>query len=275
MIGYYRLTDKQIKELPKNAQNIEENIYNVCYPLIIGEELPKDLYYLYETLEIPIIKYEELQNVDLSTYKKHDKKLAAFSSYLKLNQEIELLEEGKIGHTLRVGRYALELCKLLNLDKEETKEIYLGAIFHDIGKTNIPKKILSKPGKLTEKEFEIIKTHCEKGVEILDDFFNKNILDMILNHHERCDKSGYPNKIEPNLGAKIIGIADSYDAMTSNRVYKKNKSLKAAQEELVRCSLDKVHGGIGKLYDETMVRKFVSYHGYNLLAKKYNKYKTK
>lgn len=268
MIGYYKLNDDQINKLPKNAKNIEDNIYELCYPLIIGEELPKDIYYLYNILEIPVFEYEDFKDIK---YKEENEKLKAFSDYLKLNTEIELLEEGKIGHTLRVGRYAIELCKLLNLTKEETKEIYIGAIFHDIGKTNIPKRILSKPGRLTEKEFEIIKTHCEKGVEILDDFFNESILDMILSHHERCDKSGYPRGIEPSLGAKIIGIADSYDAMTSARVYKKNKSLKAAQEELVRCSLDKKNGGIGKLYDENMVRLFVGYHGYKILGTKYNK----
>jgi len=271
MLGYYKLEENQLKKLPKNIKNIEENIYEVCYPLIIGEELPKDIYYLYNTLEIPVYKYKDFSDIDISTYEKQANYFEAFSEYLKLNTEIELLEEGKVGHTLRVGRYSLELCKLLDIDKNITKEIYIAALFHDVGKINIPKKILSKPGRLTEKEFEIIKTHSEKGVEILDDFFNNHILEMIQSHHERCDGSGYPKGIEPSLGAKIIGIADSYDAMTSKRVYKKNKSLKAAQEELVRCSLDKQSGGIGKLYDEKMVRSFVSYHGYKILGTKYNK----
>lgn len=271
MIGYYRLTDEEIKELPSGSKNIETDIYNLACPLIIGDDLPKDLYLLYTTLEIPILKFEDLSNYNDSEYKNLKKYIREFTGYLKLNTEIEHLEEGEVGHTLRVGRYALELCKLLNLSKEETKNIYLGALFHDIGKTRIPNKILSKPGKLNDKEFETMKKHSIYGVEIMSDFLNDEVLEMILTHHERCDKSGYPKGIIPNTGAKIIGIADSYDAMISNRVYKKNKSLKAAQEELVRCSLDKKSGGAGKLYDEDMVRKFVTFHGYKTLASKYNR----
>ena len=276
MVGYYRIEDEQIKRLPKNSKNIENNIYEICCPLIIGEELPKDLQLLYNTLEIPVVHYEELENYEKDKNTKLEKYIEEFKEYLKLNIEIELLEEGEIGHALRVGRYALELCKLLSLKKEETKDIYIAALFHDVGKTRIPSKILSKPSKLKPQEFEIIKKHSEYGVEIMEDFFPKNILETILTHHERCDKSGYPKGIIPNQSAKIVGIADSYDAMISNRIYKKNKSLKSAQEELVRCTLDSKNGGKGKLYDEQMVRLFVNFHGYNTLAKKYNKwYKNK
>lgn len=271
MIGYYRLEENEINELPSGSKDIEKNIYDLAYPLVIDDELPKDIHLLYTTLEIPILKFEEINNYNEKEHKKEISYIRELTGYLKLNTEIEHLEEGELGHTLRVGRYALELCKLLNINKEESKEIYLGALFHDIGKTRIPNKILSKPGKLNEKEFEIMKKHSEYGVEILEDFLNENILEIVLSHHERCDKSGYPKGIIPNTGSKIIGIADSYDAMISNRVYKKNKSLKAAQEELVRCSLDIQKGGKGKLYDEDMVRKFVSFHGYNTLAKKYNR----
>lgn len=271
MIGYYRLTDEEIKELPSGSINIENDIYNLACPLIIGDNLPKDLHLLYTTLEIPILTFEELNNYNDNEYKELKKYIREFTGYLKLNTEIEHLEEGELGHTLRVGRYALELCKLLNIDKEETKDIYLAALFHDIGKTRIPNKILSKPGSLNEKEFTTMKKHSEYGVEIMSDFLNNKVLQMILTHHERCDKSGYPNGIIPETGAKIIGIADSYDAMISNRVYKKNKSLKSAQEELVRCSLNIKNGGKGELYDETMVRKFVTFHGYNTLSSKYNR----
>lgn len=271
MIGYYRLTDEEIKELPSGSRNIENDIYNLVYPLIIGDELPKDLYLLYTTLEIPIIKFKDINTYNNDDNKEQKKYIKEFSEYLKLNTEIENLEEGEIGHTLRVGRYALEICKLRNLNKEKTKDIYIAALFHDVGKTRIPNKILSKPKKLNKKEFEIIKEHSKYGVEIMSDFLNENILEMIMSHHERCDKSGYPKGIIPNEGSKIIGIADSYDAMVSNRVYRKNKSLKAAQEELIRCSLEIVNGGKGKLYDEEIVRQFVLFHGYNTLIKKHTR----
>lgn len=271
MLGYYKLDESQINKLPSNSINIEENIYEICCPLIIGDDLPKDLYYLYETLEVPIIKFEDFKNFDNSKYKELIHYLREFSQYLSLNIEIEMLEEGSLGHLLRVGKYTKELCDLLNIPKNEAKDIYIAGLFHDVGKTGIPKKILSKPDKLTPKEFEIMKNHSLYGVEILKDFLNENTLEIILSHHERCDKSGYPKGIIPSLGAKIIGIADSYDAMLSNRVYKKNKTLAGAQEELIRCSLDIKNGGKGRLYDEDMVRKFVSYHGYKILKNNYNK----
>lgn len=271
MLGYYSLDEERIKELPECSINIEDNIYTLCCPLIIGDYLPKDLEYLYDILEIPVISIDEFSSYDESKYKSLTKKIKELSGYLKLNTEIELLEEEKVGHTLRVGRYAAELCKLLNLSKEETKKIYIASILHDVGKIEIPKKIISKPGRLTPKEFEIMKTHSENARHILDDFLDEETLEIILEHHERCDKSGYPKGIIPNLGAKILGIADSYDAMLSTRVYRKQKTLKATLEELVRCSLDKKDGGKGKLYDEELVRKFVSFHGYKLLSTKYNK----
>ena len=271
MVGYYRLDEEQIKELPSNSINIEENIYEICCPLIIGDDLPKDLYYLYNTLEVPIIEYKDYKNYDSSLYKELEHYLKEFSQYLKLNIEIELLEEGKLGHLLRVGKYAKELCNILKIPKDEAKDIYIAGLFHDVGKTQIPKKILSKPAKLTPKEFEIMKAHSLQGVEILKDFLNENTLNIIASHHERCDKSGYPKGIVPGLGAKIIAIADSYDAMLSNRVYKKNKTLKSAQEELVRCTIDISNGGKGILYDEKMVRAFVKYHGYGILKTNYNK----
>lgn len=271
MLGYYKLDEERIKSLPSGSINIEDDIYNICCPLVIGEPLSKDLECLYLTLEIPIINIDDFNNYDDSKYTSLKRKIKELSGYLKLNTEIELLEEEKIGHTLRVGRYAKELCELLNLSKEETKKIYIASILHDVGKIEVPKRIISKPGKLTEKEFEIMKTHSENARHILDDFLDEETLEIIIEHHERCDKSGYPKGIVPNLGAKILGIADSYDAMLSSRVYKKQKTLKAALEELVRCSIDVKNGGIGQLYDEELVRKFVSFHGYKLLSTKYNK----
>lgn len=271
MLGYYKVDEERIKKLPENCINIEDNIYNLCCPLIIGEPLTKDLEHLYNILEIPVINIEDFEYYDESQYASLGKKVKSLSEYLKLNKEIETLEEGSLGHTLRVGRHAYELCKLIGLPKEDIKKIYIASILHDVGKIEVPKKIISKPGKLTDKEFEIMKTHSENARHILDDFLDDETLEIIIEHHERCDKSGYPKGIVPNLGAKILGIADSYDAMLSTRVYKKQKTLKATLEELVRCSLDVKDGGKGKLYDEELVRKFVSFHGYKLLSTKYNK----
>ncbi len=269
MIGYFNLSEEELNALPKDIKNIEDNLYDLAYPLITNDVLPHDLRYLYETLNIPIIKPNELENFKID--EKFNKKIKGFSEYLQLNIEIEMLEEGKIGHTLRVARHAHELCTLACLDKKMTKKVYIAALFHDLGKIEVPKRITSKPGRLTEKEFEIMKTHCEHGYEILQGYLDEEILDMILSHHERMNKSGYPKGIVPSLGARIIGIADSYDAMLSNRVYKKNKSLKGTLEELVNCTIEVKEGGKGILYDKELVRKFVAFHGYDILKQKFIK----
>lgn len=269
MTGYFNLSEEELQKLPKEIKNIEDNLYDLAYPLITNMELPHDIKYLYETLNIPIIKPEDYK--DFEKDEKFSQKIKGFSEYLQLNIEIEMLEEGKIGHTLRVARYAHELCNLEQIDPKETKKIYIAALFHDVGKIEIPKKITSKPGKLTDKEFEIMKKHCEHGYEILLGYLDEETLEMILSHHERVNKSGYPRGIVPSMGAKIIGIADSYDAMLSQRVYKKNKSLKATLEELVNCTIETKDGGKGILYDETLVKKFVKFHGYDILKQKFLK----
>ena len=153
MLGYYKVDEERIKKLPENCINIEDNIYNLCCPLIIGEPLTKDLEHLYYILEIPVINIEDFEYYDESKYASLGKKVKSLSEYLKLNKEIETLEEGSLGHTLRVGRHAYELCKLIGLSKEDIKKIYIASILHDIGKIEVPKKIISKPGKLTDKEF--------------------------------------------------------------------------------------------------------------------------
>lgn len=263
MIGYYKLDEELIKKLPKNSKDIEDNIYDLAYPLITNDKLPKDLEYLYETLEIPVIKFEEYDKFKVD--EKFCEKIKVFSKYLQLNIQIEMLEEGVVGHTLRVGRFVLELCNLKGLDKKTSKKIYIAGLFHDIGKIKIPKKIISKPASLNDKEYNIMKKHTLYAYEILKNYLDEETLEMITSHHERCDKSGYPKGIIPSIGAKIIGIADSYDAMLSKRVYNKNKSLKSTLEELLTCTIPKEEGGKGVLYDKDLVKKFIDYHGYNLL----------
>lgn len=259
MLGYYGLDEDIIKQLPDGSKNIEENIYELCCPLIVKDKasMPTDLLYLYETLEIPIIYYEELKTFDCDQYNELCEYLKEFSKYLKLNIDIENLEEGELGHLLRVGRNAKDLCVRLGLSKEETKNIYIASLFHDIGKYKVPACIVGKKGKLSEKEFEIIKKHCEYSYDILKDFLPLSTLNVVRSHHERCDGSGYPDGIIPSLGAKIIGIVDSFDAMTSKRVYQKQKSIKEALNELLLCGKSTEEGGKGKLFDGEIVSKFI------------------
>lgn len=140
------------------------------------------------------------------------------------------------GHSNRVSEYAMEIAKGLNLSTDECKKIYYIALMHDCGKIGIPDNILTKPGKLTKEEYDIIKTHTTIGYDILKNFNSiEGIRDGVLYHHERYDEKGYPEGIKGEqipLIARIICVADSFDAMTSNRCYRKALSKDEVINEL-------------------------------------------
>lgn len=259
MVGYYKVGKNAIDKLGMEVYNIEDNIYHLCCPLIVQSKklLAKELVDLYEALEIPIILYEDIKTFDFSICQKRLDYLNQFSKFLELNIGIELEEEKELGHLLRVGRYAKELASSLKLEKKEIHNIYIAALFHDIGKHLIPRKIIGKAGKLTNQEFEVIKTHCTLARDILGGFLEDDVLLMIESHHERLYGTGYPNGIIPSVGAQIIGIADSYDAMTAKRVYHNPEREEEAYQELQRCAKSKEEGGKGILYSPSLVEKFI------------------
>ncbi|MBQ7077977.1 MAG: HD-GYP domain-containing protein [Lachnospiraceae bacterium] len=137
---------------------------------------------------------------------------------------IRTIEDSIYAHSLNVAYIARVLGKWCKFDKEEIDDLTIAGLFHDIGKTLIPKTILDKPGKLTSQEYEIVKMHSQMGYDLLrGSGLNARILNAILNHHERCDGSGYPNKKgddELDEFTMVIAIADVYDAMTSARSYR-------------------------------------------------------
>lgn len=140
------------------------------------------------------------------------------------------------GHSIRVAQYSREIAKKLGLSEKEQERIYYLAMLHDIGKIGIPDSILTKPGKLTDEERAIIQTHPAIGGEILKDF---TALDGIAEgakyHHERYDGNGYGEGITGEdipLVARIIGVADTYDAMSSDRCYRKALSRETILKEL-------------------------------------------
>jgi putative nucleotidyltransferase with HDIG domain len=129
-------------------------------------------------------------------------------------------------HSVAVCALMVALAKQLKLDEQETRSCGLAGLFHDLGKALMPIEILNKPGKLTEDEFTIIKTHPRMGYELLcDNHFSDLIaLDVVLHHHEKTDGSGYPDYLNDDqitLYAKMGAVCDVYDAITSDRPYKK------------------------------------------------------
>jgi len=158
------------------------------------------------------------------------------------------------GHSLRVTLYSLALAKALNLNDELLEEIETTGLLHDIGKIAIPEKILLKPGKLTDEEYEIIKTHPELGTKLVGGIDKlKLISNWLKHHHERYDGKGYPEGLAGEdipILSRIIAIADTYDAMTSSRAYRSALLHQDAIDEIKRCS--------GTQFDSELVKLFVS-----------------
>jgi PAS domain S-box-containing protein len=153
------------------------------------------------------------------------------------------------GHQRRVARLALAIAKEMGLSREECRGIYMTGLIHDIGKISVPAEILSKPSRLTDVEFGMLKAHPQVGYDILKEVdFLWPLADMVLQHHERLDGSGYPQGLKNGeilLGARILGVADVVEAMASHRPYRPALGIDAALEEISR--------GKGTLYDPQVV----------------------
>ncbi len=151
-------------------------------------------------------------------------------------------------HSNRVQDYSVKIASKLGLSGEINFTIALASLFHDVGKCFIPDEILNKPAKLSDEEFNYIKKHSTYSSELLKGKFVDDISKIVEAHHERLDGSGYPNGLmgsEIRIESKIIAVADSYDAMTSDRAYRNAMTPKKAMDELKYC--------IGKFYDENIV----------------------
>jgi GAF domain-containing protein len=146
------------------------------------------------------------------------------SSIRALVNAVEAKDEYTRGHTERVTEYSVMIARKMGFTGEEIQRIELSALLHDVGKIGIPDKILLKPGKLTDEEFEVVKEHPSRGVKMLRPIKQlRMVLNGIKHHHEKLDGSGYPDGLIGNgipLVARIITVGDAYDAMTTNRPYR-------------------------------------------------------
>lgn len=166
------------------------------------------------------------------------------------------------GHQERVSELAAAIGTQMGLDERRVEGLRFGALIHDIGKVYIPAEILNRPGRLTPPEFELIKTHAQVGYEMVRDIdFPWPIRQIILQHHERLDGSGYPHGLagdEICLEARIVAIADTVDAMTAHRPYRPALGLDAALAEIER--------GAGRVYDPRAAAACLSICGDRLLS---------
>ncbi len=167
---------------------------------------------------------------------------------------LDLRDNETAGHSRRVTSYCMEMAGLLNCSDAELRVIQRGAYLHDIGKIGIPDSILLKPGKLTETERAVMETHVRIGYELVCRItFLAPAAEIILTHQERFDGTGYPQGLvgeEIPLGARIFSVADTFDAMTSDRPYRRALSYATARAEIIRES--------GRQFDPRVVQAFLS-----------------
>jgi putative nucleotidyltransferase with HDIG domain len=166
-----------------------------------------------------------------------------------LSKIIETRDPYTSGHEDQVARIACKIAKEMKLSEEQIAAIRVAATLHDIGKISVPSEILTKPGRLSDLEREIIKTHCKVARDIIINIeFPYPVAEIIFQHHERMDGSGYPRGLKGDkiaIEARIIGTADVIDAMASYRPYRPALGVDAAIEEIIKFR--------GIIYDSTVV----------------------
>lgn len=244
---------KQITDLINNISR-EKSEKQMAVDINLGKSV-------YEFSIKPIKKegYINVYGRDITERKKTQKNLE--KSYINLQKTlndiidtlasiVETKDPYTSGHQKRVAALAVFIAKELGLDKDKIEAIHTAAMIHDIGKINIPASILVRPGKISDIEYDMIKTHPQLGYDMIKRIeFTWPIAKIILQHHEKLDGSGYPNGLKDKdilLEAKILAVADIVEAMSSHRPYRPALGIKQALKEIKK--------GKGKLYDAEVVK---------------------
>lgn len=219
------LDNKEVLDLYENAKlgevsskiTVEKNgryLLIQVYPFKLDDELLEIMIHVDDVTEnIELNKFVELQYLNM------------FKSFVKF---IDAKDTYTGQHSVSVSDYVAGILDKFELDDNEKKEILTAANLHDIGKVGVPESILNKAGKLTENEYDKMKQHPVIGQSLIGEISGyENIGEIIRHHHERYDGSGYPDGLIGNdipLGSRIISVADAFDAITSDRIYRKKRS---------------------------------------------------
>lgn len=278
-----RILTKPIPELTKGILRISEGNLSYRFQMNVNDEFSilgdhfNQMTQKIQTLLNERYEYEDvLHKKNIEVLEQKEEITALYEETTALNQELENLlknnqdsyfetvralanaiEEKDAytgGHCERVMNYSLQIANELNLSDSEIEDLKFGSILHDIGKIGISEYILNKSGKLTSEEYAVIKTHPARGNYILSDLnFMKNCSRIVSEHHERIDGKGYPYGIsgdDIDYLARIVCVADAYDAMTSKRPYREQALTKEmAMDELKKCS--------GTQFDSSIVQAFL------------------
>src|SRR5579871_4702008 len=204
--------------------------------------------YLHNLEDMVSARTSRLREAMLDLERSYDITLEAMGDALDLrDQETE-------GHSKRVTAYTIAIARAMDVQADDLKIIARGAFLHDIGKIATPDNILLKPGRLNPEEMAIMREHCERGYEMIRKIpFLRDAAEIVYAHQERFDGTGYPRGLQGTqipLGARIFAIADTLDAMTSDRPYRKGTTFEAAKKEITHCS--------NHQFDPTIVEVFLS-----------------
>jgi HD-GYP domain-containing protein (c-di-GMP phosphodiesterase class II) len=173
----------------------------------------------------------------------------------RMSELLETRDPYTHGHSRRVARHAERTARQMGLPRELVEEIRAAALVHDIGKINIPRPVLTKPGKLTDTEFALVKRHPGDGAAMVAELGDAQLTGIVRHHHERMDGTGYPDRLAGDdipIGARVIAVADTFDAITSTRPYRKPRTHRQA--------LDILEREAGTQLDPLAVAAFVSYY---------------
>ncbi|MBE6090324.1 MAG: diguanylate cyclase [Clostridium beijerinckii] len=235
-----------IKNIFDRCKMYKHDLINVSISLgaSVADSLNKSIYQALKEADDKVYRQKLLQKTSLNS---------SIMYSLQMGLEAKSLETEE--HTDRVLENSIAIGEKLSLPMSVMDELTIVAKLHDIGKIGINEEILLKKGELTEDEFEVVKTHTEKGYRIVKASNQlDNVAKGVLAHHERWDGNGYPLKLEGEkipLVSRIVSVADSYDAMMNNGIYKRCLNKEEAIEELKRCS--------GKQFDPIIVKAFIEY----------------
>ncbi|TYQ16388.1 UNVERIFIED_CONTAM: diguanylate cyclase (GGDEF)-like protein [Acetivibrio alkalicellulosi] len=212
-------------EYPNKAKSKNELIYQADMALYHAKNLGKDKVHLYK---------DAILQIRRSISSDHQQLIGVFKGLLST---ISAKDKYTLGHCERVSTYVVMIGEAMELDIKEISIIQYAALLHDIGKIEIPKFILNKKEKLTDEEFSLLRQHPRYSQNILEPLEGMDqLIDYVRHHHERYDGKGYPDRLkgdEISLGARILCVADSFDAMVSERPYSKKMTIEQAVEELV------------------------------------------
>lgn len=231
--------------LDSRGNAIAENTYQIIKEKEIYDNFWFQLYVaIVSALVIAYLTWMFIRTQIQKTLRIQKMELEAAKNQLQMGNEtimtiaktVDAKDENTSQHSVRVSEYSVLIAKKLGYSDEACEELRKIAILHDIGKIGIPDSVLNKPGKLTDEEYAIMKSHVTRGAEILKNFtLIDHVTEGALYHHERYDGRGYVHGLkgeEIPLNARIIGIADAFDAMTANRVYRKKMDFEYVLAEL-------------------------------------------